>query len=121
MPPPPESSSHWALDKRIPLALIVTVLSSSVALGGQAMLMNHRVAALEKSIERLEGRFAAADASRAQLDRDIAARDGQVREALANLNGATASLRDVVSDLRAAVRSLEARQNAQGRPSPVER
>lgn len=121
MPPLPDPQSHWALDKRIPLALIVTVLSSSVALGGQAMLMSHRVATLEKSIERLEGRFASADASRAQLDRDIAARDGQVREALANLNGATTSLREVVSDLRGAVRALETRQGSIGRPPPNER
>jgi hypothetical protein len=115
----PEEAQHWSLDKRIPIALILTVAISTVTGVGTAAIAHYRLGVLERTMERreelVERRFSLIEEARLRSERETASRDGAVREALAELRGATAGLRDAVSDLRVALRALEQRPNSQQR------
>ncbi len=72
MPPRGEAAAaaeaaHWTLDKRVPLALILTVALSTLSIGAAAVVGHHRLGSLEIRVDRVE-------ASDRQQDRDSAAR-----------------------------------------------
>ncbi len=91
--------SHWTLDKRIPIALIATVVGSTLTGVVAAAITHHRVGTLERQVDRLEanGREAV------NRDRDVAVR-------LADLTSATNSLREAVQEFRQTFRDLSQRQ-----------
>lgn len=90
-----EDPPHWSLDRRIPLALIVTALASTLSVGATAIIAHHRLGTLEIRVDRLE-------VSDRQQDRDSAIRDRAYAEIMTELRGAVATLREAVNDLRAA-------------------
>lgn len=102
MPPKGESAAaveaaHWTLDKRVPLALILTVALSTLSIGAAAVIAHHRLGSVEIRVDRLES-------SDRQQDRDSAQRDRVYAETMAELRGAVAILREAVSELRTTLR-----------------
>lgn len=104
---PDRPENHWTLDKRIPVAVIGTVL---VAIG-TAFVAHYRLATLEQRVERHEGRtenrFGTIEAAARQQERDLAVRDGAIREALTELRVTNNTLRETMAELRVAIRALE--------------
>lgn len=95
--PVPEAG-HWALDKRIPIALILTVAISTLSIGATAVIAHHRLGTVELRVDRLE-------TSDRQQDRDSAARDRAYAEIMTELRGAVSTLREAVSELRTTLRN----------------
>ena len=91
-------AAHWTLDRRVPLALILTVALSTLSIGATAVVAHHRLGSLETRVDRVE-------ASDRQQDRDSAARDRAYAEIMAELRGAVGVLREAVSELRATLRN----------------
>ena len=94
-------SEPWTLDKRVPLALILAVVGSTLTVGATAVIAHYRLGTVETRIERLE----VADR---QQDRDSVARERLVAETVGELRGAVSTLREAVTDLRTTIR--QARQ-----------
>lgn len=89
--------AHWTLDKRVPLALILTVALSTLSIGATAVIAHHRLGTVESRVDRLE-------VNDRQQDRDSAARDRTYAETMAELRAAVATLREAVSELRTTIR-----------------
>lgn len=94
---------HWVLDKRIPVALIISVVASTLMVGSTAVISHYRLGLVEASVKRLEERYDRDRDVRQQAERDIAARDRDVGAAIADLRATVVALRDTVSALRGAV------------------
>lgn len=94
----PGTADHWVLDKRIPIALILTVAISTLSFGGAAFVAHYRLGTVEVRVERLEQ-------NDRQQDRDSAARDRGYAEIMAELRGAVSTLREAVTELRATLRN----------------
>lgn len=92
-----EMTAHWALDRRVPLALILTIVLSTLSVGATAIIAHHRLGSVEIRVDRLE-------TSDRQQDRDSAARDRAYAEIMTELRGAVSTLREAVTELRATLR-----------------
>ena len=90
-------AEHWTVDKRVPLALILSIIGSTLSVGGTAVIAHYRLGTVESRVDRLE-------TSDRQQDRDSAARDRVVAETMAELRSTVLSLREAVSELRTTLR-----------------
>lgn len=100
----PREPDHWTLDKRIPIALLVGIVLSTLGVGSTAVVAHHRLASVERHLDRIEVRNERDGEARRALEREMSGRDRQVSEALADLRATTAALRDAVTELRATFR-----------------
>lgn len=96
-----DTGAHWTLDKRVSLALIITVGLSMLSIGTTAVIAHHRLGGVEMRVDRME-------ASDRQQDRESAQRDRAYAETMAELRSAVATLHEAVSELRTTIR--QARQ-----------
>ena len=106
-----KDDSHWSLDKRIPIALLLGIVASTITVGGTAVIAHHRLGVIEKDVALIESRMERDGQERRQYDREASSREASVNVALAELREATRALRETVAELRTAIRN----QNGEGR------
>ena len=94
MPSSDTASTHWAIDKRVPLALIVTL---AFHLLGSAWYIGK----MANSIEDIERRVNSMEIT--SLSRDT--QQNNLAIAVGRLQESTTMLRETVSDLRSAMRN----------------
>jgi hypothetical protein len=103
---PPESE-HWTLDKRVPIALLLGLVGSTLAVGGTAIIAHHRLGNVETHVARIEGRLERDSNERRQTERENTAREAAIGVAMAELRATTQALREGVAELRHAVRQMQ--------------
>lgn len=101
------SEQHWTLDKRVPIALLLGLVASTLSVGGTALIAHHRLGTLEAHVGEIKGRLERDTVERRQTDRDYSAREAAIAVAMAELRTTTLALREGVAELRAAVRDLQ--------------
>lgn len=99
--------THWSLDKRIPIVLLVGII-------GTAVVAHYRLGVVETQVSRIEDRLERDANERRQYDREAASREASVNVALAELRASTQALREGVTELRSAVRMLVPTRNNRG-------
>jgi hypothetical protein len=100
-----EERTHWTLDKRIPVALLMGLAGSTLGIGATAVVAHYRLGSVERHLERIDTRYERDSEARRAIDRDAGLRDRQVSETLAELREATRTLREAVTELRSTVRN----------------
>ena len=98
---------HWTLDKRVPVALLLGLVGSTLVVGSTAVVAHHRLGTVETHVARIEGRLERDAVERRQAERENGSREAAVSVAMAELRATTQALREGVAELRAAVRQLQ--------------
>jgi hypothetical protein len=101
---------HWTLDKRVPIALLLGLVGSTLAVGGTAVIAHHRLGNVETHVARIEGRLERDAVERRQFERENGTREAAIGVAMAELRATTQALREGVAELRAAVRQMQVPQ-----------
>lgn len=111
MPPNRSSPEPWHLDKRVPIALIVTIVAQTVAVVWWASGVDHRVAAVESSLlmhaTRMNGIETAGRAELAGLRTEIQTRYDRMAETQRLLSEQIIEQRSDVKAIRATLERLE--------------
>ena len=100
---------HWSLDKRVPVALLLGIVGSTLVVGSTAVIAHHRLGTVETQVARIETRLERDAIERRQTDREAGAREAAVGVAMAELRATTQALREAVNELRGAVRQIPMR------------
>jgi hypothetical protein len=100
-------AEHWTLDKRVPVALLLGLVGSTLVVGSTAVVAHHRLGTVETHVARIEGRLERDAIERRQAEREGDSREAAIGVAMAELRATTQALREGVAELRAAVRQMQ--------------
>lgn len=125
MPPGRPPSEPWHLDRKVPIALIATIMAQTIAIVWWASGIHHRVATVEATQLMLVTRTSAIEAaSRAELSAlrtELQTRYDRMVENQRGLSEQIIEQRADVKAIRATLERLERQIEAVGRTPPVKR
>lgn len=105
-----DNRQHWTLDKRVPVALLLGIVASTLTVGATAVVAHHRLGTLETSVAEVKGRLERDAIERRQSERESGSREAAIAVAMAELRATTVALREGVAELRSAVRQMQDRR-----------
>lgn len=110
-----DRDAHWTLDRRVPLALLIGLVGSTLTVGSAAVVAHHRLGTVETTVSEIKIRLERDAQERRAAERESGTREAVIGAALAELRATTQALRDGVTELRAAVREMQAAQGSSRR------